>query len=47
MKTLTNFSNAFMLGKAKYLGEIAIRIVYGICSPEVWSGPPEVTGKKK
>lgn len=36
-----------MLGKAKYLGEIAISIVCDICSLEAWSGPPEVTGKKK
>lgn len=36
-----------MLGKVKYLGKIAISIVYGVWSLEAWSGPSEVTGKKK
>lgn len=40
---LTYFSNAFMFGKAKYIGEIAI----SYCSLKLWSGPPEIARKKK
>ena len=47
IKILTNFSYEFVLGKAKYLCELAITRVYGICGLEAWSGSPEVTSKKK
>lgn len=43
---LTNFSNAFMFGKGKYIGGIALSIVYDTCSLQLWLGPPEITSKK-
>lgn len=43
----THLLNAFRFCKGKYIGEIAISIVYDTCNLELWSSPPEITGKKK
>lgn len=44
---LTHLLNAFRFGKGKYIDEIEITIVFGTCSLELWSGPPEITDKTK